>query len=470
MKTINRMVLLLATLFAAIGCSDDDKELVMYSLRFEPNSITLGIGKSYRLVPISDPFYDDVQYEWKSVDERVATVDQSGVVTGVSAGSTEVRAFYGDNRLARCLVSVVESTSSLPDPTAALSEGLSQQMIFSSNQLPYKGTIMQCFDFYDENGYIYYTQSVGDTKTGNRWMVALGRQKRNEAPSDDYMKLQWFGHGTLLVAERADDGDYVWVNSNGTLSGTDYTNNLTFSRIRYQKGAVLSHYAGDTFYMSEYVDAAGTTWMVRDVQPSIDFVNRRLLIGCRTTDMRHNVIYDLDAVLALGKETVEITRTWGGETAAEGVTEKKTETTSVEVRNLNRLTPLGSFRLPSYLNTGQTHQVYSYSHQGQAVRGDYVYWYEGQAIQQTGELYDGSVAYVAVFDYTGKLVCPRTRVAACSDFPSLSTLLDAKNCYCEGEGMQLKQGRKLYLGIATHTSAASGNRLASILQYECDVE
>ena len=56
MKTINRMVLLLATLFAAIGCSDDDKELVMYSLRFEPNSITLGIGKSYRLVPISDPF------------------------------------------------------------------------------------------------------------------------------------------------------------------------------------------------------------------------------------------------------------------------------------------------------------------------------------------------------------------------------------------------------------------------------
>ena len=95
MKTINRMVLLLATLFAAIGCSDDDKELVMYSLRFESNSITLGIGKSYRLVPISDPLYDDVQYEWKSVDERVATVDQSGVVTGVSAGSTEVRAFYG---------------------------------------------------------------------------------------------------------------------------------------------------------------------------------------------------------------------------------------------------------------------------------------------------------------------------------------------------------------------------------------
>ena len=211
MKTINRMVLLLATLFAAIGCSDDDKELVMYSLRFEPNSITLGIGKSYRLVPISDPFYDDVQYEWKSVDERVATVDQSGVVTGVSVGSTEVRAFYGDNRLARCLVSVVESTSSLPDPTAALSEGLSQQMIFSSNQLPYKGTIMQCFDFYDENGYIYYTQSVGDTKTGNRWMVALGRQKRNEAPSDDYMKLQWFGHGTLLVAERADDLSLIHI-------------------------------------------------------------------------------------------------------------------------------------------------------------------------------------------------------------------------------------------------------------------
>ena len=163
-------------------------------------------------MPISDPFYDDVQYEWKSVDERVATVDQSGVVTGVSAGSTEVRAFYGDNRLARCLVSVVESTSSLPGSDGGPVEGLSQQMIFSSNQLPLQGNDHAVLRLYDENGYIYYTQSVGDTKTGNRWMVALGRQKRNEALSDDYMKLQWFGHGTLLVAERADDGDYVWVN------------------------------------------------------------------------------------------------------------------------------------------------------------------------------------------------------------------------------------------------------------------
>lgn len=468
MKKINRIVWLLAALFAALGCSDD-KELTMYSLRFDPDAITLAIGATRQLVPISDPVYEHVQYEWKSLDERVATVDAAGVVTGVGAGSTEVRAFYGDNRLARCLVSVVERASSLPDPTAALAGGLTQQMLFSSNQLQYKGTIMQCFDFYDENGYIYYTQNVSDTKTGNKWMVALCRQKRNTERSGDYMQLQWFGHGTLLAVEKGRDGDYAWVNSNGTLSGSDYSNNLTFSRVKYRTGAVMSHYGGDTFYLSSYVDASGATWNIYDVQPSIDFVNRRLLIGCRSAGVRHNVIYDLDAVLALGLERVELTRTWGGETAAEGPTEKKTETTSVEVRNLGRLMPLGSFRLPSYLGTGQTDQLYSYSHQGHAVWGDYVYWYEGQAIRQTGELYDGSVAYVAVFDYNGKLVCPRTRVAACSDFPSLSTLLDAKDCYCEGEGMQIKQGRTLYLGIATHTSAASSNRLASILRYDCEV-
>lgn len=469
MKTFKSFVLLLTTLCAAVGCSDD-KELTMYSLRFDPDGIVLAVGASQRLVPISDPVYDDVQYEWKSVDERIATVDATGMVTGVSAGSTEVRAFYGDNRLARCLVSVVEKSSSLPDPTTALAGGLTQQMLFSSNQLQYKGTIMQCFDFYDENGYIYYTQNVSDTKTGNKWMVALCRQKRNTERSGDYMQLQWFGHGTLLVVEKGADGDYVWVNSNGTLSDKDYSNNLTFSRLKYRTGAVMSHYGGDTFYLSGYTDASGAKWSVYDVQPAIDFVNRRLLIGCRSAGYRHNVIYDLDEVLALGTKRVDVTRTWGGETAAEGATQKKTETTSVEVHDLGTLTPLGSFRLPSYLSTGQTDQVYSYSHQGHAVWGDYVYWFEGQAIQKTGSLYDGSVAYVAVFDYNGKLVCPRTRVAACSDFPSLSTLLDAKDCYCEGEGMQIKQGRKLYLGIATHTSAASSNRLASILQYDCDVE
>ena len=319
MKTINRIFLLLATFCAAVACSDDDTELTIYSLKFEPGSINLGVGESRRLVPISDPPVDGIQYEWKSVDERIATVDAAGLVTGVSAGSTEIRAFYGDNRMARCLVSVVENTSSLPDPTPALAADLSQELIFSSNQLAYKGTVMQCFDFYDENGYIYYTQCAADSQTGNRWLVVLGRQKRNEAPSGDYMRLQWFGHGTLVVAEKAEDGDYVWVASNGTISGSDYTNNLTFSRIKYQKGAVLSHYGGDTFYLSRYVDAAGTAWDVRDVQPSIDFVNRRLLIGCRTNDMRHNVVYDLDDVLALENESVEVTRTWGGELAAEGV-------------------------------------------------------------------------------------------------------------------------------------------------------
>ena len=89
MKTINRMVLLLATLFAAIGCSDDDKELVMYSLRFEPNSITLGIGKSYRLVPISDPFYDDVHV----AAERFQCVMDCD--PGVKVAPTAVE-FYGD--------------------------------------------------------------------------------------------------------------------------------------------------------------------------------------------------------------------------------------------------------------------------------------------------------------------------------------------------------------------------------------
>lgn len=476
----NLFFTLLALLFV-VGCSPKEEVIVINSLKLEPANVTLEIGASQQLRPISDPYYDNLEFNWDSADEAIATVDDFGVVTAVGAGVVQIRCHYGSNRLARCTVQVVESGSSMGDPSLSLESPLSQSMIFSSRQLAYPGTVMQCFDFYDtkEDSYIYYTQCASDGTTGNKWLVALSRVKRGKVGdttrSGETMSLRWFGHGTVLCIERATDGkgDYMWVNSNGTLSGTEYTNNKTFSRFRFEPNATYDHYTGENFYLGSYKDATGASWAVRDLQVNIDFVNRRLLIGCRTDNTRHNVIYDLDAVMALKEEKVSLTRTWGGESGTN--TSKKTETTEIMARKLDNLTPLGSFRLPSYLNSdGSFSKPYSCSHQGHAIWGNYVYWYEGNAreLQSGSGVYDGSHAYVEVFDYNGNRVTTRTKVAAASDFTNLKALLNLhNNCFCEAEGMQIKNGNKLYLGITTHIAGkSSGNRLSSILEYDCEVK
>lgn len=354
---------------------------------------------------------------------------------------------------------------------------LNYKMIFSSRQLAYPGTVMQCFDFHSggEDDYIYFTQCASDSSTGNKWLVALSRVKRgpygDATRSGETMSLRWFGHGTILCVEKATDGgeDYMWVNSNGTLSGSEYTNNNTFSRFRFKANETYEHYAGETFYLKKYKDATGKEWSIYDLQVNIDFDARRLLIGCRSSGTRHNVIYDLDAVLALQEQTVSLSRTWGGESGTN--TSKKTETTTLQARVLDNLTPLGSFRLPSYLNTGQYNQPYSCSHQGHAVYGNRVYWYEGNAYEKTAGsgVYDNSMAYVEVFDYLGNRVNPRTKVGAVGDIENMKKLLNLNtNCYCEAEGLQVRNG-KLYLGVTTHIAGkTSGNRLSTILEYDLE--
>ena len=484
MKNIFRIFVLVFALTFASCSTSDEGGVVLYSLRLEPKSAVVEIGKTLQLTAISDPVYTDLVYDWSSVDQSVATVNDYGVVTGVGACATQIVCKYGTERIARATIQVVEPIAGGGgdnpgggDAAITLDMLLNYKMIFSSRQLAYPGTVMQCFDFHDssENGYIYFTQCASDSSTGNKWLVALSRVKRgyygDTTKSGETMSLRWFGHGTVLCVEKATDGgeDFMWVNSNGTLSGTEYTNNNTFSRFRFKANETYEHSAGETFYLKTYKDATGKSWNIYDLQVNVDFEARRLLIGCRSSGTRHNVIYDLDAVLALTEQTVSLTRTWGGESGTN--TSKKTETKDVKARVLDNLTPLGSFRLPSYLNTGQYNQTYSCSHQGHAISGNRVYWYEGNAYEMTSGsgVYDNSMAYVEVFDYLGNRVNPRTKVGAIGDVENMKKLLNLNtNCYCEAEGLQVRNG-KLYLGITTHIAGkTSGNRLSTILEYDLE--
>ena len=478
MKRIDYLlVLFFLALFTACTSTENESEITLTSLRIESRSVTLEVGGAKSLRAVYEPEVEGIALSWSSTDADVVRVTNEGVITAVSEGSAQIVCKYEEQISARCAVRVVPKSEQKPKQinVEELANPLSKSMIFSSRQLRYPGTVMQCFDFYDsgQNGYIYFTQCGVDGATSNKWIVVASRVKRgiygDSSRSGEAMYLRWFGHGTIMCVEHseADGKDYIWVNTNGTLSGDSYTNQKTVSRILYEPEKTYEHRAGEHFYLDSYRDSSGKTWSnILDFQANIDFKARRLLAVCRTSGVRHLVVYDLDKVLALKEQDVTLTRTWGGE--GDTGTKQHTETVTIKARNVGSLTPLGSFTIKIPSGTTDFSKTHSTSYQGHAIAGDYIYWYEGNAYEKKSGsgVFDNSQAYLEVFDYAGNRVVPRTRVAAVSDVENLTALVDLNaNLYCEAEGVQVK-GDKLYLGVVTHKAGmTSKNRVATILEY-----
>ena len=486
---LHSLIFALMAALLALGCSPEtpEEDIVITELRIEPASITLTVGDTYPLKAVTVPAYDNLSFEWVSVSPNIASIDEHGTVTALAAGTAQVRCYYGTELSARATIKVEKGATPPADepdkptdtPSAepiTFSSPLSKEMIFSSRQLAYPGTVMQCFDFYGEgeNDYIYFSQCAGDATTGNKWMVVLSRVRRgaygDSTRSSEAMKLRWFGHGTVICVEHAADGDYVWVDSNSTLSSGSYNNNKTFARVRFQPNTTHDHYTGEQFYLNSYKDASGTSWTVSNLQVNIDFDARQMLLTATSSGKRHIIVYDLDKVLALKEENVTLTRTWGGEGGTNTTLQKNVKST-VSARNLGSLTPIASFRLTNNQNSDPTYsKTWSISYQGHAIRNNRIYWYEGNAVERTSGsgVYDGSCAFVETFDFEGKRVAPRAKIYAASDFTNMFTLLDLNdNHYSEAEGIQVKADGKIYLGLTTHIAGkTSGNRRATILRYD----
>ena len=345
---------------------------------------------------------------------------------------------------ARCTVATLQEPPL--DPSAALAAPLSDEIIYSKNVLLYAPRrIMQGFDL-TESGSIYYSQVGSDGATLNICRAAgpgLNAQT-------DCMILKYFGHGTQIVAEEASDGKtYVWLNSNASVdSSGEYGDNWSVSRVEFVPGATSdAGYAGETFFLNKDGQY--------DQQVSIDFGARRLLIGSRKSGVRYFWIFDLDEALALPLKKMTATVTIGT-AGSEPVTRE------IEARDLNDCRVLGSFSVPA--GSDKENDVYSYSHQGHEVAGNYVYFYEGNAVETGADSFE-SKAYVTVFNYSGKIVVPRTEVAAVADKAGLAAAGLTTTGYAEGESLKVRNG-KLYLGVACRDGSSS-NRRANILVYDC---
>lgn len=68
----------------------------------------IGVGVSYQLEVISDPVSAQYTLTWESKNNSVATVDENGVVTGISAGTCEITATSDNGIQASCIVTIVE--------------------------------------------------------------------------------------------------------------------------------------------------------------------------------------------------------------------------------------------------------------------------------------------------------------------------------------------------------------------------
>ena len=304
---------------------------------------------------------------------------------------------------------------------------------------------MQGFDLTD-GGEIYYSQISSD---GTSVIVCRAAGPGQDARAE-YMTLKYFGHGTQIVAEEASDGKtYIWLNSNASVdSSGEYGDNWSVSRVEFVPGALSeAGYAGETFFLNKDGQY--------DQQVAIDFPARRLLVGSRKSGVRYFWIFDLDEALALPLKTMTATVTVGS-AGSDPVTRE------IRARDLNDCRVLGSFSVPA--GSDKENDVYSYSHQGHEVAGNYVYFYEGNAVE-TGADSFASKAYVTVFNYSGKIVVPRTEVAAVADAAGLAAAGLTTTGYAEGESLKVRDG-KLYLGVACRDGSSS-NRRANILVYDC---
>ena len=309
----------------------------------------------------------------------------------------------------------------------------------------------QGFDLTD-GGEIYYSQISSD---GTSVIVCRAAGPGQDARAE-YMTLKYFGHGTQIVAEKASDGKtYIWLNSNASVDDSgEYGNNWSFSRVEFVPGTnEADGYAGDTFFLNKEQQY--------DQQVAVDFDARRLLVGSRKSGVRHFWIFDLDEVLALPLKEMTVSVTVGGGT---GDGEKQTVERKIMGHDLNDCRVLGNFSFSA--GTDKEHDVYSYSHQGHEINGDYIYFYEGNAVENSDDpgTYQ-SKAYVTVFNYNGRIVVPRTEVAAIADVNGLASEGFTQTGYAEGECIKVKEG-KLYLGMACRDGSSS-NRYANILVYDC---
>ncbi len=472
MKTIFKIAFLFFLSPATIACNDEKAETLsaIENLAFEKKSYDLSSGIPQRLLlHIKVQGFNEALYNnplnpysllWEVADPSVATITQGGMVTPLKRGTTIVK--VTTTHYAQPVTTIIRvdggTDSSLANLVEALGAPLSDKLIYSRNVRLKNNSVMQSFDV-TTNGRIFYVQIAGV----NEHMLNV--ISATAAPSADkkqiaspLMTLTYFGHGTNIAIEEQGESSYIWIGSYGTkesATSNAYTNSQTIARIKFTPDSDCKpEQCSEHYYLPN----------VRHVHPAIDVENDLLALTSSNATSRRFTIYRLSEAKALTPTDVRLSeRTYGG--GYNDPTSSTTEQPTVRVHDLSKLTPLGDFTLK---NGANSNEINYYDFQGFDVKGNRVFNYEGQSNGFNAN--ERSNAYITVFDFNGRVVCDRTRVAITDDLPALRSFALTQIGALEAEGIKWHNG-KLYIGFtARNASAGSDDRLQQILRYDCPME
>lgn len=122
----------------SVSCDKDDDVAApdsAVSINLSEDEIMLEIGKSERLIAGFEPSdAPNKAHKWTSENPQIATVDETGLVTGVSAGTTVITATaLANNATASCVVNVLDKI--IPVSSISLSSTKETLVVGSALQL-----------------------------------------------------------------------------------------------------------------------------------------------------------------------------------------------------------------------------------------------------------------------------------------------------------------------------------------------
>ena len=132
------------------------------SVKFNKNTITLGVGESYTLITTIENG-DISQVAFTTSDRKVATVDNNGKITAVGTGTATITANTYNGLKAQCKVTVKKLANSIKLDKTSITLGVGEQYDFSSS-IP-NGTAAYFRSYYSDNTAIATVQKSGGLMT-----------------------------------------------------------------------------------------------------------------------------------------------------------------------------------------------------------------------------------------------------------------------------------------------------------------
>lgn len=307
---------------------------------------------------------------------------------------------------------------------------------YSTGRLRTTTAVMQSFDI-TKDGTIFYTQ------LNNNFRVYLSWGPRNgQNQPEDYMTLNYTGHGSNFTIEEDSDGKrWLWMDNYSSKNASgEYWSAQIVSRFPVRKGSTLNPAdAVEHYYFGE-----------SNISVAVDFEGDMLtILGISTGRIR---TYSLSALRALPEEDITLAAiTYGGDKAP--ITEH-TETPVVKARDARKLTPLGDFSI----SRGKYSDGSTISWQGFDIHGGLVYQAQGNGHS------DGtpSPGWVQIRKIDGTPVIPLTPIKALEDLQALKEAGITDTGHMEPEGVKWRNGL-IYCGFASKNS--NNERRGTIFNY-----